>query len=246
MRNRTAATLMMLLCWLPGCAGSRGFDRPAMQTFLKADASEALELETAGRPSLRTPLRLAFFFIEDELPSHRTIRKADWVTADKERLKQSLAPLVEEGLLSEIVFLTDATIRGHQAVKIRQAALRYGADAVLVVNGLSAVDRFNNALAWLYPTLLGAYIVDGTESRALFMLEGSLRDVGAGQVLAREQAEGTAALIGPAMGVEDREVLRQAKAQALDELGARIAAVLRRLSQAAPKAGSPSRGVERQ
>jgi rhombotail lipoprotein len=240
MPHRVVAALITVLCWLSGCAGSQGFDRAAMQAFLQADASERLELDSAVT-ALRTPFRLGFFFIEDELPSHRTIRKADWVAADKERLKRRLGPLLEEGLVSEIVFLQDPTIRGHQPARIRQAGMRYGADVLLVINGLGAVDRFNNASAWLYPTVVGAYVASGTESRALFMLEGSVRDARAGRVMAREHAEGTASLIGPAMSVHDAEVLRQAKEAALDDLGARIAEVIRRFSRPAAGAADSSR-----
>lgn len=230
---------------LNSCAGSQGFDRLAMRAVLHHEAAGLNEPDLTrmptGQPALAMPFRLALFFVRKDFPAHRTMRKTEWLSADKQALMNTLAPLRDERIVSEIFLLEDAMIRGGDARRIRQAGQRYGADVVLVVDGVGAVDRYNNGSSWLYATLAGAYLASGTESDALFMIDGSVWDVRAERLYATQSSEGTSRLIGPAMSVEDNEVLRQAKQAALDEFGKRIADQLRLLKGAAPRQNIRSR-----
>lgn len=218
---------------LTGCAASQGFDRHAMQRFLHTETSEVDEPQPDGGRRPPTPFRLGLFFVAKDFPAQRMLRQTDWVAADKERLKGGLASLLKDGLISDIVVLEDPTIRGHDASAIRRAGRRYGADVLLIVEGTGAVDRFNNASAWLYATLVGGYLASGTEIQALTMIQGSLHDVRGEGVYARDTAEGSASVTGPAMLVEDREVLERAKQAALDELSKRMVDQIRRVSRTA-------------
>src|SRR6266545_1203125 len=94
------------------------------------------------KPVLPTPCRLALFFVQKDLPTDGVVHKADWVTADKQTLEKILTPLRDERIVSEVFLLEDATIQGHDVHKVRQAGQRYGADVVLIVAGVGAVDRF--------------------------------------------------------------------------------------------------------
>ena len=163
-----------------------------------------------------------------------TIQKAEWVSADKDALGKWLAPLQDERVLTEAFLLVDATIQGNDVRKIRRAAARYGADAVLIVEGAAAVDRYNNGYAAYYATLIGAYLAPGTISEALFMIHGSLWDVRAERLYATQTAEGHSKSVGPAVAVENRQVLVQAKKSALDEFGKQMADELRLLKDAPP------------
>lgn len=228
--------ILFLSLLLSGCAGRHGFDRNAMRATLQHDADTVGNLDlTSTRGSKATaslPLRVALYFVHKDFPAHRTIQKAEWLSTDTEVLLHRLTPLREEGIVSDIVLLVDSTIHGHDVQKIRQAAARYGADAVMIVNGVAAVDRYNNGYAVLYATLIGAYLAPGTESEALFMIDGSLWEVRAERLYAIEAVEGLSTSVGPAMSVEDTHVLAQAKQAALDELGKRMAGQLRRLKDA--------------
>jgi rhombotail lipoprotein len=187
------------------------------------------------KPAVPVPFRLASYFVQRDFPAHRTIQKAEWVSADKEVLEKRLAPLRSEGIVTDSFLLVDTTIQGNDARKIRQAAARYGADVVLIVDGVAAVDRFNNGYASLYPTLIGAYFAPGTESQALFMIEGAVWDVRTERLYATRATEGQANTVGTAIAVEDRQVLDRAKKVALDEFGKRMADELRRLKDATPR-----------
>jgi hypothetical protein len=181
------------------------------------------------------PFRLALYFVRRDFPAHRTIQKAEWVSADKEVLEQWLAPLRNEGIVTDLFLLVDATIQGRDARKIRQAAARYGADAIMILDGIAAVDRYNNGYASLYTTLIGAWLAPGTVSEALFMMEGEMWDVRTERLYTTQAAEGQAQTVGTAIAVEDRQVLDRAKKVALDEFGKRMADELRRLKDATPR-----------
>jgi hypothetical protein len=229
MKPPVALCLVLLVA---GCSGSQGFDRTAMQAIVQSSA-EAAGQAPAGSSHVtaeppRLPFRLALFFVQQAFPPEQSLRAAEWVGADKERLSGWLAPLRQEGILSDLFFLVDPTIRNADGEAIRQAASRYGADAVLMVRGVGAVDRYDNGYAALYPTLIGAYFAPGTHSDALFLISGTLHPVRSNW-RETQTVEGHAEMVGPTMAVHDAPVLTRAKQAALDELGQRMAAMLRRL-----------------
>jgi len=223
--------LAVLLGFLvTGCTGSHGFNRDAMRAVLQHEPGRLSEVEaSAGQQVRPVPFRLALFFVDRDFPSNGVITKADWVTDDKQAVMTALTPLGAEGIVSDIFLLEDSTIKGYDEHKTKRAGLRYGADFVLIVDGVGAVDRFNNGSAWLYATLVGAYLAKGTESDALFIVDGSLLDVRTERRYAEQRAEGTSKRIRPAMSVDDKEVLSHAKQAALSEFGRRMAGHLRRL-----------------
>jgi hypothetical protein len=116
----------------------------------------------------------------------------------------------------------DSTLRAEDIRGIRQAGARYGVDVVLIVDGVAAVDRYNNRFAWLYPTLIGAYLAPGTESDTLVMITGGLWAVRSEWHAPMQTVEGTSKLVGSAVLVEDIVALQEAKRHAIQALGQRI------------------------
>lgn len=233
--------LVMLLAG--GCAGSVEFDRTAMRATLgTAEIPDAQPVSTAhtDMPNPPHPLRLALYFVERDMPIRREIRMAKWMGTDKDALMKGLAPLQNEGIVADTILLTDSTIRGYDIQKIRQAAARYDADAVLIVEGVGTVNRYNNGYAAWYATLIGAYFAPGTVSEALFMISGSLWDARTERLYGTQTAEGCSKSVGSAVLVEDNQVLAQAKAAALDEIGKRTVDEWRR-SRTPPPARDRSR-----
>jgi hypothetical protein len=231
-----AALLMAaLMCalLLSGCASSRGFDREDMRALLRQNGASVIDQTApspaADRPVSPGPFRFALYFVQREFPAHHTTRQMDWMSADKDLLATMLAPLQAERILTETFLLVDSTIRGNDARRIGQAGARYGADLVVTFDGVAAVDRYNNYKAsLLYWTILGAYVADGTQSDALSVIRASILDVKTGLLLASDEAEGHAETVGPAAFVDDQATIEQAKKQALEHLGRRIAEQLKR------------------
>ncbi|BCA55126.1 conserved exported protein of unknown function [Nitrospira sp. KM1] len=237
--------LLMLTVLLTGCAASQGFDRQTMRELFHHDPDVVTERDIHNtlelKPQTSMPYRLGLYFVRKNVPMKQSVKKADWHSVDKETLLRKLLPLRDEGVLTDVVMLAETTLQGTGLRDIRLAGARYGADAVLVVDGAAAVDRYNNGYAALYATLVGAYFAPGTESSALFMIEGSLWDVRSEFLYATQLVEGQSTSVGPAAMIEDRDVVAQAKAEALEEFGRRMENKLRLMKDDQDQARRTSR-----
>lgn len=229
---------VLLILLAGGCAGSAEFDRTAMRATLGSAeipaAQHAPAVAHADMPNPPHPLRLALYFVERDLPVQHKVRLAKWTDMDKGALMKELGPLQNEGIVADTLLLVDSTIRGYDVQKIRRAAARHDADAVLIVEGVGSVDRYNNGYAAWYVTLIGAYVAPGTVSDALFMIHSSLWDARTERLYATQTAEGRSTLTGSAVLLEDGQVLAQAKTAALAEFGKRMVDEWRRSRTPAP------------
>ena len=221
--------LALIVAGSAGCAGNRGFDQSAMREALHLDSLSTSEtppvLPGNARPS--APLRLGVFFVKHQVPDTPTIRKVEWLSSDRDQLLRELAPLRDEQLLADIFVLTDVRLRGDDIKEIRRAGSRFGADVVLIIDGIAAIDRYNNYLAWLYPTLLGAYLVPGTESAALVIATGRLWATRSDWQAPISTVEERSKAVGAAAFLEDNAPLHDAKRRAIQTLGKSIVEQLR-------------------
>lgn len=223
--------LALIVTVSAGCASSQGFNRAAMFETLHLDSST----EEDGQPianqvsRFSSPFRLGVFFVDHNIPPGQSIRKVEWLSADRGQLLHDLAPLQGDHILMDTFVLMDATLRGEDIRAIRQAGARYGADLVLIIDGVAAIDRYNNRSAWWYPTLIGAYLARGTESHALVMTTGILWAVRSEWHAPLQRAEEAAKLVGPAAFVEDTAALEEARKRAIEAISKRIADQLRLL-----------------
>ncbi len=237
MRTVALPVILAIVLFLTGtgCTGSRGLNRQALQESFHDHPDVVTNQDIATTMALQgrlpSPYRLALFFKHKDFANSPTLRKVDWVSADAELVQRALEPVKEEGILQHSFLLANSTVQGTTFRDIRLAAARYNADAILVIDGASAVERYNNGHAWWYATGLGAYIAHGTESHALFMMEGTLWDVRSGYLYGTQTAEGEATLIGPATSLEDRAAIAEAKDVALVRFGKEIAETLRLLNE---------------
>ena len=123
--------------------------------------------------------------------------------------------------------LANSSVQGTTFRDLRLAAARYNADALLIIDGASALERYNNGHAAWYATGIGTYFAHGTESHALFMMEGALWDVRTGYLFGTQSTEGETTLVGPAPFVEDQSAIAKAKEVALDRFDREIVDMLR-------------------
>ncbi|MDF0665218.1 MAG: hypothetical protein P0119_03985 [Nitrospira sp.] len=228
--------LALILATLAGCARSQGFDRPAISEALAVDptADQDPQLTVDRMSNFSLPFRLGVFFAEHDFPNRQSIKKVEWLGADREQLLRLLTTLQDERILTDTVVLMDATLRGEDFGGIRQAGARHGADMLLVVEGAAAIDRYNNRSAWWYSTLIGAYLAPGTESDALVMTTGVLWAVRSEWHAPIQTGEGVSKVVGSAVLVEDSTALQEAKERAIQALGIRIIDQLRRLKEELP------------
>ena len=228
---RTASCILLLTILIStGCTSSQGFDRAAMGDRLYiAPTSQENQPLSPQNTRLSPPFRLGVIFAEHNAPNTISIRKVEWLSTDRDHLLRQLTPLRDEGLLVDTFVIMDVTLRRDDIKGIRQTGARFGADLVVIIDGIAAIDRYNNRLAWLYPTLIGAYVLPGTESNALVMATGNLLAVHSDWHAPLQTIEGQAKVKGSAAFVEDATALQEAKQSAIQALGQRIADQLQSL-----------------
>jgi hypothetical protein len=222
---------LFVVAALGGCESSQGFDRGRMNQQLSANAPKATDEEISRvmglRPQLDFPIRLAIYVKPREYYWHDPVWRIEDIDA------AWLETLKRGGLVTEVIPIVESTVTGDSIADIRLAAARHGADAVLVLESVSDVDRYNNPLGMTYFTIVGAWLIPGTHSDALVMMSGSLWDVRNGYLYATMQTEGEASDFGPAFLLEDYKVVAKAHRAALTGLESEIT---KRLRNIAPRA----------
>jgi rhombotail lipoprotein len=219
--------ILVLLLSIVGCA--RGFDRGALRDQLNhespaqisnSDIQKALEL----KPQLSFPFRLAVYLQRDQAERRAygdSLRSLNWrwEGEDKDNILSVAEKLRSEGVVSDMFIIPPARVAKDDLAGIRLAAAEHGADAVLVVNGITDVDRYNNFASFLYLTVVGMWVVPGTHADSLFVLDGAMWDVKNQYLYLSVESEGLASKTGPQMILKDRDSVSEAKKQALQSFG---------------------------
>ncbi len=241
MRGQRIQWLFPILCiTLSACSTHQGFDRAGMQDTLlqRMNLAGAREIKTTetknaieNRSPFAGPFRLGVYFVRTEFPTRQSVQSGEWLSAEKDQLVQRLAQLRNDQILREVVVLAEPTVHTLTPQELRQASARYGIDVLLLVDGVGAVDRHNNAYALLYPTVLGAWLAPGTVIDALFIIDGILWDLRTDTKHDGQTAEGQAQRTGAVVLVEDADALKEAKGRAIDAFGGTLADRLRSLQR---------------
>lgn len=220
--------IVLLAIAITACTSSRGFDRGSLRNQLvsqkqvtEADIKKVFDL----KPQLSMPFKLALYF--------SPIRWGNWgwLGEDKNKLLELGADLKAKHIVSEMFVLNDALLEGSDNKAIRLAAARAGADAVLIINGISDIDRYNNALGASYFLLVTPFFVPGSEADAIFMINASMWDVRNQYLYLSVEAESSASETRPAFFLEEARVVRNAKNTAFSALAKELAARLNSMAK---------------
>lgn len=225
--------LLAILVGFGGCTSSKGLSHDVLQEEVQQEESRFVANTAAtGAPSRLSAPRLGLYL----KPTGFVNREFEWNGRDRDTVLawSKRIPLGTGG--QSTGFLTLSSLKGHTLSELRASATRYGIDWVLIFDGAAAVDRYNNYKAgWLYWTILGAYLADGTHSDALCLLKATLWDVKTGTRLFEEQAEAQTKAVGPAALIDDSKEIERAKTTAmntlLERLTGRFAALVGRGSE---------------
>lgn len=209
--------VILLAVAMIGCASSRGFDRGSLRTQIE-DQQVATEDEdkTAAeqRPRLRAPFNLAIYFAHPK-SDRRYESSWKWKDEDKKLLLQISDDLKGKRILSNVFVLDDSALAGDDNKAVRMAASRAGADAVLIVNGVSSIDRYNNGYGITYLLLVTPFFVPGTEADCLVMINASMWDVRNPYLHLFADAEGSSRQTRPAFFINETYLIDSAKSVAL-------------------------------
>ena len=209
--------VLFLIVTMTACASSRGFDRGNLRTQItdqkvvtEEDIKKALEL----KPQLPAPFKLAVFFAPPK-SGWRYGSSWTWTGEDKDVLLQMKADLIKKNILSDMFVLPDSIFEGTDNRAIRLAAARAGADAVLIVNGVSSVDRYNNGWGGTYILIITPFFVPGTIADGLVMINAVMWDVRNQYLYLSAEAEGTAKQTKPAFFINENHLINDARSNAV-------------------------------
>lgn len=202
----------------------QGEERPA-----RADGRgirAALNLQ----PQLRLPVKIAVYL----QPVAAENRRLSWSPEDKEQIADWEARLRRAGIASDLFLMSEIVVddvtnstseealKQSQAMSIprlRLAAAKHGASALLVIRGSRVLDEYFNPLAALYLTIVGYFIVPGSHADATVTLDGALFDVANEYLYVSLDAEGKGESFGPGAILEGDRATADAKREALTLFG---------------------------
>jgi hypothetical protein len=219
---RSIAAFVLLMA-LISCASPRGFDRGELQNDVSPDAlvtEEEIQRVIDLKPQLPRPFKLGIYLAH---PISRHWRSSwDWRPSDKDAILGVGKSLQRTGLVSETIFISPATAQDEKLKSVRLAAARHGVDAVLVVSGVSDIDRYNNALGVAYALIVTPLFVPGTIVDGIFISHAGLWDVRNGFLYASVETDGESSTTGPAAFVDEAMVVRDAKERSIASMAEAI------------------------
>ena len=148
-------------------------------------------------------------------------------------IENAVAPLKGEGVITDTVrippSLAEARYDDKRSMleRVRVAAARFGADAVLVVNIYNDDDWYVNPLSILYVTIAGMWIVPGTHLDVISLSEGYLVDVRNEYLYLNVMGKGHASTVRPLMYIDEQTISDRATHKAIEKLGHELAYKLR-------------------
>ena len=208
--------ILLLAVAITGCASSKGFDRGSLRAQIEDQqiAATADDITAVAPKPLPTPFKLAIYFVQPK-SDRRHESSWTWKEEEKDLLLQIGDDLKGKRILSNIFVLDDSALEGDGNEAVREAASRAGADAVLIVNGISSIDRYNNKYGITYLFLVTPFFVSGTEADCLVLINASMWDVQSKYVHMLADAEGSARQTRPAFLISETRIINDAKSSAL-------------------------------
>ncbi len=204
-----------------GCS-SKGFNRGELKQQVgiskpvttDADIAKALK----KKPNLPKPFKIAIYFSE---PEHygTTMPKWLWTQEDKDLIFSATKSLQVQKIVSKVFPLVGSAVGSEDLKGLRLAAARHGADALLIISGISDIDRYANNWSWTYAFILPTFFVNGSQVDGLFVASATMWDVRNEFLYLTAETEGQASeTYAPAFGKTDKEIASEAKQAALTDL----------------------------
>ncbi len=207
--------LLTAVCIAGSSACSKGYNRDLLSTNLNREGIQITDDEIKKIEALRP-----------QLPVKCTVGVyANGSLRFKKILGDALSPiaekLVKEGVVKDMPFIDDDRLMNsgtHDSAAIRELAATYGVDAVAIIDSATEYDQYVNPLSVFYLTVVGLWIVPGSEVNALSMLRAQVRDVHNGFLYAVARGEGEANLVRPRIYLEKQDAERKAWEKAASDL----------------------------
>ncbi len=220
-----------ILLFTIGCAASQGFDRGRIDQQLNPEARQISDDDIRRvlqlKPQIRFPFKLAVYY------PRFWGRSGNKDNVEGPALMQVCDNLKSKGVVSACFFINEDTIPAETNARheyygrdwygssyptlrsIRYAAARHGADAVLSLRSAIDVRKYPNILSFFYVTIIGMWIVPGSNREALYVYRASVWDVGNEYLYATAEGEASDYIVRPFAIAEDEVAIQKARELAL-------------------------------
>ncbi|MDX1517675.1 MAG: rhombotarget lipoprotein [Woeseiaceae bacterium] len=161
---------------------------------------------SATIPSLNLPLRVGLAFVP-------TYSYNDFTEAKKIELLETVkAAFVQYDYIEHIEVIPDTYLRSSKGIGgMQQVARLYGVDVMALVSYDQVTVTEDNKAALLYWTIVGAYLIEGTNNEVQTFVDTAVFDVNTAKLLFRAPGTNTAADRSTAID-SDMTVRRQSEA----------------------------------
>jgi len=230
-RGPVFSLIVMLL--LSGCSAKKGFNRVEMEGAVQANhpffVSSHLTVEQIERlkSQVHLPVKLAVappLFSYGRGWSGRELNA--WTPDETKEIQTWAAPLKKAGVVSELVMLPSFLIEQCQGndpgctMRVsRSAAARVQADALLLINLATSVDKYANLASLFNITIIGMWLVPGHHRDALTIAEGVMIDNRTEYLYAFSRGEAEESAILPLLYADSWNVVRTSRFRALHSFG---------------------------
>lgn len=240
---RTTAAVALFSCLSLGC--TTGFDRKPDVARMQDSSITVSDADVAFaqsvKPQLKFPCRIAVYFTSHNSNYWR------WTAKDKAAFESCGEALVREGIASDVFVMSSMFVGEEDAQTlnmkaIRVAAAKHGADALFVVQGKSDATISKNPAALLNLTIVGGFLVPGSQCDALFVMQGGLIDVNNGCLYASVESEGSARVYRPSFVIEKDAAVAKAKAEAVKYFGTEVVTRIRSMRDSMTQVAAPANG----
>jgi rhombotail lipoprotein len=231
--KRGSVVPVIVILLLAGCASKKGFNRGAMTSAAQEShplfQSSNLTIEQIEqlKAQVHLPVRLAVappIISYGQRWGNRELNT--WNTDETKEIESWAGPLKKAGVISEVVILPAVLLekcQGHDPgcnLRVcRSATARIQADALLLINLASAVEKYTNQASLLDVTIIGLWLVPGHHRDALTIAEGVMIDNRNEYLYAYARGEAEEKTVRPYMYASSWKAVRPSRLRALQSFG---------------------------
>lgn len=187
--------------------------------FSKTVTESQQRISPSERPHLPSSYKVAVYFKEPDGQA-KSPQKWKWTQEDKDKVLSSIRS--NKTKIGKVFELIDLGSEKSDAKNLRLMASQQGADALLLIQGVSEVESDPNGLALTYLVVVPAFFVNGNHVDGSFVTQAVLWDVEQPYVHLGVQNEGGYSHNRPLVFRQIPRVIEKSKDESLDGLTAKL------------------------
>lgn len=211
---RILISLFLFMFLFQSCATNKDFPERILDLIEKqADklTSEISEEKVVNSAKLPEQFNLAIYFKPPD-----AAEKWNWSRHDKEEVTEALENLKQNKIHRTFELIN--TTGQQEYTELRKMAAQQGADAILVVQGISQVDSSFNPWAWSYLVVAPLLFVDGNDVSGVFISQALLWDVKKPYIHLGVQSEGEWTMKRPLAFKQRNRAVQKSREKAMNTL----------------------------